>query len=602
MPKSNTVFEQRWSLWIWIVSVITLIVSSGFALWIHLNRGVIDQLQERTRNSLLSDYNNISHGIWITLLLVLSALIIRSISRTICTDVKPTSQQHWFAEVTNTIRKHPVTTIVLTAYVIIMVQESSWFYKEILTWYDDIFSDHLLNNFSFRHSFTKETMGRNDFRFFPLSHQDLHLLSWFTPYVKAWSLVSALELITTIVLSCKIVRSLNKNKSSDSLLLMGTLLFLFTSASAYNYFQFIYSERFLTFLLALYCYQYCIYQNSGSQRNGRLALLFALFIPFFKDTAIILAVLPAATTIMLGSIGIMKTYPSWNTLKLSEWINAYAVELAICSLAPFFLASYVVLSGLPSLFEGVQRYDSHLGFSTLGLDIRLLFLIGYTTIRLWLIARHNREANLLDSLNIAAVFYGLSLYALVGLEGANYMTLPIQFVAVMDILITWEALAAPWLRKRISIRQTQAAALGATCLILTIEDRQAATFRQRAELISWKQQSWSRTLDTADALAKRAKRKGDEVNLIFSKGWFKSSDAMKRLPYDRLIYYDIDLKTYNIKEGINSGNPYKPQKGDFLIDIDTGVKLREFGIDLSHYKLLYQENPDREYARIFRHR
>ncbi len=57
------------------------------------------------------------------------------------------------------IKQHPVVTIVLTIYVVLMVQESSWFYKEILTWYDDIFSDQLLNNFSLRERLINETMG-----------------------------------------------------------------------------------------------------------------------------------------------------------------------------------------------------------------------------------------------------------------------------------------------------------------------------------------------------------------------------------------------------------------------------------------------------------
>lgn len=601
MQERRTVFEQRWSLWMWGVSGITLVFGTVCALWLHLNQSGLDQLPKATRDAFRTTYNNISHGIWIAILLILTGILIRSICSTPSKEAKSTVQKHWVAQLVTFIRHHPVTTIVLAAYVTIMVQESSWFYKEILTWYDDIYADHLLNNFSFRESFIEETIGRNDFRFFPLSHQDLHALSWFTPYTKVWSLVSALELITTIVLGCKLVQIINKNKSNSSLLLMGSLLFLFTSASAYNYFQFIYSERILTFLLALYMYQYCMYQHSGTSRNGRLALLFALFIPFFKDTAILLAIVPAASTIILGSIGKVEQYPRWNSLKFSEWINAYALEIAICSIGPFFLTSYVFLSGLPSIYEEVGRYDAHLGFSTLGLDIRLLFLIGFTATRLWLIYRNRTPANLLDGLNFAALFYGLSLYALVGIEGANYMTLPIQFVAVIDILMTWEALASPWLRKRLNVRQAQAAAIGATALLLTIEDRQAATFRQRAGHISWKQKSWRTTLSKADKMAKTAKQNGEDVNLIYSKGWFKTSDEIKKLTFDRLIYYDIDTKTYKIIEGVDAGTPYKPQKGDFLIDIDTGIKLTNFGIDLSKYKALYQENLNKKYARIFRH-
>ena len=40
--------------------------------------------------------------------------------------------------------------------------------------------------------------GRNSFRFFPLNHQNLHLLSWFTPSSTIWKLNSAAELVSTL--------------------------------------------------------------------------------------------------------------------------------------------------------------------------------------------------------------------------------------------------------------------------------------------------------------------------------------------------------------------------------------------------------------------
>ena len=166
----------------------------------------------------------------------------------------------------------------------------------------------------------------------------------------------------------------------------------------------------------------------------------------------------------------------------------------------------------------------------------------------------------------------------------------------------WESLVAPKLQQRINSRQAQAVALGTTLLLLNIEDRQAATFRQRAQLISWKQRSWRTTLNEARAITQRAKENGETVNLIYSKGWFKHSDQMKALTYDRLVYYDIDTGRYIIKAGIGKGEFYTPQTGDFLVDIDTGKKLTKYGINLSNYDVLYQEDPNREYARIFRHR
>ena len=602
MRETTRVFEQRWSFWLSTLSGTALIFSASLALWLQSGASGFSALPETTRESLLNNYSDIAHGGLIAVLAVLSGLLIRSIVKASTQDERPRAQKPWPIAIRDFIKRHPVVTIVLTIYAVVMIQESSWFYKEILTWYDEILDNQLLNNFSFRERLINETMGRNDFRFFPLSHQDLHVLSWLTPYIKVWSLVSALELIATIILGCKLIERIKKNGTSASLILMGTLLFLVTSASAYNYFQFIYSERFLTFLIALYAYHYCIYLDSGQLHNGRLALLFALFIPFFKDTAVLLAVIPAATTIVAGSLGAMPSRPAWGSIQPSKWMEAYALDFAILSLAPFFLASFALLSALPSLAADVPRYDAHLGFSVLALDIRLIIFLGFIATRCWLIGRRQANVNALDGFNLAALAYGFALYALVGLEGSNYMSLPIQFVAVLDILMIWESLVAPKLKHRMNGRQAQAVALGTTLLLLNIEDRQAATFRQRAQLISWKQRSWRTTLNEARAITTRAKENGETVNLIYSKGWFKHSDQMKALTYDRLVYYDIDTRRYIIKAGIGKGEFYTPQEGDFLVDIDTGKKLTKYGIDLSNYDVLYREDTARDYARIFRHR
>ena len=602
MRTTTTVFEQRWSFWLSALSGAALIVSVSLGLWLQSGASGFSTLSETTRESLLSQYSDITHGGLIAVLAVLSGLLIRSIVKASTQDERSRAQKTWPLAIRDFIKQHPVVTIVLTIYAAMMIQESSWFYKEILTWYDEILDNQLLNNFSLRERLINETMGRNDFRFFPLSHQDLHILSWVTPYIKVWSLASAFQLIATIILGCKLVARVNKNRASASLILMGTLLFLFTSASAYNYFQFIYSERFLTFLIAFYTYHYSIYLDSGQLHNGRLALLFALFIPFFKDTAVLLAVIPVATTIVAGSFGAIPRRPAWGSIEPSKWMEAYALEFAILSLAPFFLASFAILSALPSLAADVPRYDAHLGFSVLALDVRLIFFLGFIATRFWRIARRKTNVTALDGLNIAALAYGFALFALVGLEGSSYMSLPIQFVAVLDILMIWESLVAPKLNHRMNSRQAQAVALGTTLLLLNIEDRQAATFRKRAQLISWKQRSWRTTLNEARAITTQAKENGETVNLIYSKGWFKHSDQMKALIYDRLVYYDIDTRRYIVKAGIGKGEFYKPQTGDFLVDIDTGKKLTEFGIDLSNYDLLYQEDPNRQYGRIFRRR
>ena len=571
------------------------------ALWIKSGQSGIESLQEGVRDSLLGHYNDITHGGLIIVLLILAGILIQAILQSPSEDLKTKHQKSWLSKSLGFIKEYPVVTIILAAYMTLMIQESSWFYKEILTWYDDIFSDHLLNNFSLRQSFISETMGRNDFRFYPLSHQDLHILSWFTPYTKVWSIVSAIELVVTVILGCRVVQILNKEKSSKSIYLMGTLLFLFTSATAYNYFQFIYSERFLTFLLALYIYEYTLYQRTGNLKRGRAALFYALFIPFFKDTAILLAAAPAAATILLGSLGKITNYPKWDRNKLKNWLRSYSLEIAICSLIPFFASTFLFLSAIPSSVANVQRYDSHLAFSVLALDTRLILFLGFILVRMWLIFRNRSKANTLDMLNLSALSYGLALYALVGLEGENYMTLPIQFTAVLDILMIWEILVKTWLKKIKSTRILQSIAVGTTLLILNIEDRQAYSFRQRVEYITNKQRAWRKTYNRAAKISKKAKENGEQINLIYSKGWFKNSNEMKKLTYDRLVYYDIDTRRYSVKDGIGKGLEYIPRKGDYLIDIDSGKRLSRYGIDLSNYEAIYEAQPGRQYSRIFRH-
>jgi hypothetical protein len=101
------------------------------------------------------------------------------------------------------------------------------------------------------------------------------------------------------------------------------------------------------------------------------------------------------------------------------------------------------------------------------------------------------------------------------------------------------------------------------------------------------QRSWRATFDQAQRLALQARRRGESVNLIFSKSWFKHSDYLRTLPYDRLIYLDPEDGTRRVVDGIGRGLVYQDQPGDFFLDIDSGHKLKKYGVDLSSYQRIY---------------
>ena len=98
----------------------------------------------------------------------------------------------------------------------------------------------------------------------------------------------------------------------------------------------------------------------------------------------------------------------------------------------------------------------------------------------------------------------------------------------------------------------------------------------------------------------RAKQNGDEVNLIYSKSWFRNRDHLRRLKYDRLIYLDPDTHAHIIFDGVDTGQNYIPKPGDFLLNIDTGKQLEKHSIDLSSYQLIYEYDPDLSNGKIYR--
>ena len=558
----------------------------------------------KTASELLIDvhtYNEVSHGILITTLVATASLLLIAAWK----SSKPKPQLDAIAlaaRISRWMRRHPVTTTILIAYAAIMVADASWFYKEIVTWYDDIQANQLTNNFSIRWSLISEVRGRNDFRFFPLSHQDIHLLSWFTPFPKVWALANALELIITLLAGIKLIQALRPHQTTAGVSLIGCLIYLFTPSAAYNYFQFIYSERILTLCLALFGLIYLIYQRSKQDKYALIALVFALIGCFTKDIGILLFVVPAMATIVLGSLGMHSLYPSWKQTSRQQWLHAYRLEIALLCLLLFFLAAFIWLSYLPGIAAGVERYDANLRFSLFVPDVRTVALISYSLIRLIHVLRGQSKANLLDSLNAGAMAYGAALFALVGFKSSSYMALPIQLVATLDILMAWSAWIATRLHKRWPTSKLALAGTALSAVVIGLEHTSPTSFHNQVSDIRATQRSWQATLQETIHLAQTTKEAGHPVNLIFSKSWFKHSEYLRSLQFDRLIYMDPDTREIRIIAGINKGSTYQPQRGDFFLNIDSGKKLRKYKIDLSDYELIYDFDPSLSQGKIYRHR
>ena len=154
-----------------------------------------------------------------------------------------------------------------------MISATTYLYRDMIGWYPELIQGHFLDNFSIRDSFVKETLRRTDYRFFPLGHQDLHILSWFTIQIKTWMLFSAAELIGIVLLSTRFISNQENNKVRDrnpSTLLLITTLLLFHPSTGTAFFQVTYCERMLCLIFALYLTSYQNYRHERTQASSKI--------------------------------------------------------------------------------------------------------------------------------------------------------------------------------------------------------------------------------------------------------------------------------------------------------------------------------------------
>ena len=550
---------------------------------------------------LLKKYNSISHLVFLILLAISCGILYKS------AQISRQSQAHHPSQKTsnltsfiNGVKRHPIVTGLFAGYTVIMVRQASWFYKEIIGWYEDILAGHLLDNFTLRWNFVKETMFRNDFRFFPLSHQDLHILSWFTPYVSIWMLINAVELFAIIIIGSQTVKLLTNKINRNETLLIFSILFLFDAATGFTFFQFIYSERIVTLLLALFCFFYTRSFQFNQRSDHYLCLLVALLGLFFKDTGFLLFTIPAFTVLAAGSAGFVEGKPKLKSDSISQWCQAYDLELWICGLIGVLAASYLFLSYLPSLYAGVDAYDSHLRWSRFEADLRFIVLLITAAIRITLIAKRKLNFSALDAFNTGGIAYAFGLFAMVGFRSSNYMALPVQFISTLNLVVL-----ATWFSDWLQNKNVKSGAIGIGAVIASgswigVEHLERRDFQQRIGKMHDNQDSWVKTLDQMDKISQQALLDGDEINIIYSKSWFRNRGHLERLKYNRLVYYDLDSGSYTVMDGTGKGQAYIPKRGDFLLNIDTGNRLNDFGFDMSPYQKIWDYGEKKSNGKIYR--
>lgn len=604
--REPTEERKQLPLLAWIDLSVSVLIGVGLGSWLWLlqHRDLLPSPEDQAGKGLLRQYQATSHDLFLALLglsaIALLVLIRRAQHQQRQLEQAPQAAPPAGNSLLGFARAHPLVLALFAGYTVAMVQGTNWMYSEFVGWYRSVPEDHLLNNFQFRWEFIRETMRRDDFRFFPLAHQDLHILSWFTAYVKVWMLVSAAELFTIVVVSARFVRRLSGMAKAPALLLITSLLLLFHPATGMAFFQFPYCERFLTFLFALYCGAYLHHHQHRDKPSFYAALLFGLIGIFIKDIAVVLFVVPPAVMLIAGSLGLVEGRPSWRGSTRAEWMEAYRLELWLCSLALIFLLAYVVLSLLPSTFANKGSYNKNKGL-LFAPDWRFWVLILFCTVRVGAISLRRSRVNLLDGLNLAALSYAGSLLILVGFESHKYLTLPVQWVTVLDLGFAWTCWISPTVEQRSSARW--AGALGSAVVLgsIGIDHLQPPNFAASVSKIKVRQKSWFEAYNAIDAISAPMRTRGEAIHLIYRKGsWFSAKRHLSRLRFDRLIEFDPKRNRFSVEEGTGKGETYTPQAGDLFFTIDKDASTLQPLLDRWPSQLLYQDKNGQENGLIYR--
>ena len=572
---------------------VTAISTLGIGLWawIQTNRSFLPSPDTKLGKELLRNYQELTHNIWLTLLTIAAVYLITHIYRSRKTEELDSShpQMRWIESCLRFIRNNPITTLLFIAYTVAMIAGTTYLYRDMLGWYPELIKDHFVDNFSTRESFIDETMRRVDYRFFPLAHQDIHILSWFTIHIKTWMLFSAAELIGIVLLSAKFLNDLLKDASRkpSTLLLISALLLIHPSTGT-AFFHVIFCERLLCLVFALYITSYLRYRESQQQSDFYLTLLWALLGIYIKDIAILLFIIPAMTLWIWDSMSAEQSRPH----DLEQWL---------CSLTLVFISSYILLALIPSSFAAEDAYNSNAKHLFIP-DLRFYLFAAIAAIRAIAIWKQRVKLNMLDAINVAGFAYTLALVATFQFDASSYLSLPIQLIATINIGWAWIHIIETNQHNKTGQNKKIISAILAACLVIGIDHATAKnTFTNTTYKMKLEQSSIQTTYEKLFNASRKIRNSGDDVNIIINaKSRFAANRHLNRIAYRSLVEYDPKNEAFIVKDGANKRSIYTPQVGDLIANLDKDIELINPILDKVETEVIYRHQPSESSGVILR--
>ncbi len=581
-----------------LITPISLLGLVGAGIWgiILIQPDLLPAADTEQGRKLLRSYLSVTHDFFIISLVI--AIIILTFQITTAKAEAPTSNQKPFLlRSIRTVRSNPWATILFAAYTFALVNGTTYIYKDLISWYPELINSELLNNLSIRSSFITETMRRTDFRFIPLAHQDLHILSWFTIQIKSWMIVNSIELVAIAILIYKFIKEQYQTQTprSISTFLIVSVLLLSHPSTITSFTHVIFCERILALVFTGYIFTYQRYRKKHENSSFYLTILLALIGIFIKDTAIILFAMPPLTFIVAGSLTKAKLYPQPNWNEIASGASSYKLEVWLSCLAIVFTTSYIILSLIPSRYAGQGAYSE--GGSIFGYtgDIRFYFFLVICIARFFIIfSSKGKDFCFLDALNITALVYCIALGLSFKFDANSYLALPVQLIIIINITWTYLELASRIASNKSRDRAIRYVTIGAIIFFIisehTTNGTSAITTYQKIKL---EQDSNQKTFVQLKKITKELRESAEEVNIIINRNAAVSRENfLGQLNYDRLIEYYPESGQYRIKDGANKGlKTYQPAPGDLAVNIDKTIDDLDPILKGRSFQEIYRHNP-----------
>ena len=566
----------------------------GLWTWIQQNHSFLPVPDSKSGEALLNQYQELTHDIWLILLLLATGYLINRIyvnkkCERAQIDSKPGRPVESCVQF---IRNNPITTVLFAAYTVAMISGTTYLFRDILGWYPDLVQGYFVDNFSLRWSFIDETMRRTDYRFFPLAHQDLHILSWFTIHIKTWMLFSAAELIGIALLSIKFLNNLESQKhaKTTTILLLSSLLLIHPSSGT-AFFHVIYCERLLCLIFMLYINSYLDHLKTGNLSSLYSTLLWALIGIYIKDIAILLFVVPPISLWAADAI-YLRLRTKQETPQPSLFSQRYRLEHWLSSLCLIFICSYIILALIPSSYMAEAAYNAKKATHDIVLDLRFYLFAFVVIVRAAAIATKKKLFGLLDAINLAALAYAFALFGTYKFDSTSYLSLPFQLIATINIAWAWVQSVEKSKNQSLKERKKLLGAIVTSTVIISADHATTQnTFASNVIDLKFEQAYVQSTYEKLDRISRDIRNSGDDVNIITNqKSRFSVKRHLNRIPYKSLIEYIPSKNIYLVKDGAGKGSIYMPKIGDIIVNLDKKIDLIEPILSNHKTELIYRHN------------